>query len=463
MRKLFNLFAAALVMLAAASCEKNEVLPDNNSEGKVVTLKASINNGGTKTSLGGEKGSDGKYPVLWSAGDAIAVIQNGEIYKFVLSSVGNSGQTGTFVLDNPSSYQNGFNENGEIKAFYPYDGVSLESEAIKYNVPATQTYVENSFGNGASPMVAYRAAGVEGSLDFQNLFGALKLQLKGNVTVSKIQVFSNKVIKGVGSVIIGETSSSLSMPLPNDNNDSDKIVNLAFSEQERVTLTTSEAKSFLITLPAAKKYNLTVVITDTEGKIYCKQTISKNILASEILNMSELDLSKPLNPYYEKNGDYIGDGVVLPAGKDSEGNPTKYLIWAPVNCGYDESNKSGLKYHGDQNPCPQGWKKPSIDEVKTLTNAEVYSEGTAIGLKVFGNISSTTEKSKWIFLPADKNSFNDNFTSNYWTSTRDNLYYCFLNLNIGYNSTTSKWWYQLFASGNGKDKSNPSYIRCVKY
>ncbi len=460
MRKLFNLFAAALVMLVAVSCEKNEVLPDNNSEGKIVTLKASINNGGTKTSLGQgvwEEGDPKVYPVLWSEGDAIAVIQNGVIYKFVLSSVGDSGQTGTFVLDNPSSYQNEFDENGEIKAFYPYDGVSLESGDIKYNVPATQTYVENSFGNGASPMVAYRAAGVEGSLDFQNLFGALKLQLKGNVTVSKIQVFSDKVIKGVGSVIIGETSS---LSMPSSNSASDKIVNLAFSEQEGVILSTSVAKSFLITLPNVR-HNLTVVITDTDGNIYCKQTKNKTISASNILKMSELNLSEPLNPYVE-NGVNLGDGVALPAGKDSEGNPTKYLIWAPVNCGYDASNKSGLKYNGATNPCPEGWKVPSKDEVGTLTKAEIYySEETPVGLKVFGNVSSTTEKSKWIFLPAD-NVSSTSITSKYWTSTPDLLKYCYLNLNIGYNSTKGSWFYQLSVPRDGQDKTTQSYIRCVK-
>ena len=88
MRKFMNIFAAALVMLAAASCEKNEVLPDNNSEGKIVTLKASINNGGTKTSLGPgvQEGSNPiQYPVYWSAEDAIAVIQGSNVYKFTLT------------------------------------------------------------------------------------------------------------------------------------------------------------------------------------------------------------------------------------------------------------------------------------------------------------------------------------------------------------------------------------------
>ena len=83
MRKIMNIFAATLVMLAAASCEKNETLPDNNSEGKVVTLKASINNGETRTSLGAKV--DNIYPVLWSAGDAISVIQESSSYTFVLS------------------------------------------------------------------------------------------------------------------------------------------------------------------------------------------------------------------------------------------------------------------------------------------------------------------------------------------------------------------------------------------
>ncbi|MBQ8645140.1 MAG: hypothetical protein IJ476_02070, partial [Bacteroidales bacterium] len=122
MRKLFNFFAAALVMLAAASCEKNEFLPDNNSEGKIVTLKASINNGGTKTSLGGEKGSDGKYPVLWSEGDAIAVIQEdidsenyGSIYTFTLSEGGAGKASATFECNNA----NGFNPDLEYRAVYP--------------------------------------------------------------------------------------------------------------------------------------------------------------------------------------------------------------------------------------------------------------------------------------------------------------------------------------------------------
>ena len=129
MRKFMNIFAAALIMLAAVSCEKNEVLPDNNSEGKVVTLKASINNGGTKTSLGGEKGSDGKYPVLWSEGDKIAVIQGNNIYEFTLEGKGGSS-SGTFTYSGTGN----FDPSQGYKAFYPYSCVTKVGGVIKYTI-----------------------------------------------------------------------------------------------------------------------------------------------------------------------------------------------------------------------------------------------------------------------------------------------------------------------------------------
>ena len=52
MRNIFKFFAVALAMLAAVSCEKNEV-PGNELSGGPITLIQSITNGGTRTSLGG--------------------------------------------------------------------------------------------------------------------------------------------------------------------------------------------------------------------------------------------------------------------------------------------------------------------------------------------------------------------------------------------------------------------------
>ena len=471
MRKFMNIFAAALVMLTAASCEKNEVLPDNNSEGKVVTLKASINNGGTKTSLGGEKGSDDKYPVLWSEGDAIAVIQEdidsenyGSVYTFTLSEGANT-TSATFTCDNA----NDFNPGLDYRAVYPASSVVLSDGKFDgYSFSATQPYVQNSFGVGAMPMQTNMCRGTEHPLSFTNAFGVLKLQLKGaaDEKVTSIVITSDNALSGEaghsgGNIVLNGTAAE------------NKKVTLDCSANGGVALNQETATYFHIALPAGAT-GLKVLINTNKGSYYKEvpsQDASSNpinaITAGNILKMPELNTTN-MAPAYIENGVYLGDGVALPAEKDSEGNPTKYLIWAPVNCGYDASNTSGLKYNGAINPCPNGWKVPSKNDVGTLNinnNAEIlYSEETPktpVGLKVFGNVSSPTTESKWIFLPAEFSSSTSVF-SRYWTSTPDNLKYCYLILNIGYNSTLESWLYQLSVPYNGQDRTTPSYIRCVK-
>ena len=472
MRKLFNFFAAALVMLAAASCEKNEVLPDNNSEGKVVTLKASINNGGTKTSLGGEKGSDDKYPVLWSEGDSIAVIQEdidsenyGSVYTFTLSEGGAGKASATFECNNA----NGFNPDLEYRAVYPASSVVLlDGKFDGYGFSDTQSYVQNSFGVGAMPMQTNMYIGTNNPLIFSNVFGVLKLQLKGaaDEKVTSIVITSDNALNGEANLELGKIVLSGA-------SDENKKVTLDCSANGGVALNQDKATDFHIALPAGAT-GLKVLINTNKGSYYKEvpsQDASSNpinaITAGNILKMPELNTTN-MAPAYIENGVYLGDGVALPAEKDSEGNPTKYLIWAPVNCGYDALNTSGLKYNGAINPCPNGWKVPSKNDVGTLNinnNAEIlYSEETPktpVGLKVFGNVSSPTTESKWIFLPAEFSSSTSVF-SRYWTSTPDNLKYYYLILNIGYSSTKESWSYQLYVPYNGQDKTTQSYIRCVK-
>lgn len=472
MRKLFNFFAAALVMLAAASCEKNEVLPDNNSEGKIVTLKASINNGGTKTSLGGEKGSDDKYPVLWSEGDAIAVIQEdidsenyGSVYTFTLSEGGAGKASATFECNNAE----GFNPDLDYRAVYPASSVVLSDGKFDgYSFSATQPYVQNSFGVGAMPMQTNMCRGTESPLSFTNAFGVLKLQLKGaaDEKVTSIVITSDNALNGEAILMWGSIVLQGTAP-------ENKKVTLDCSANGGVALNQETATYFHIALPAGAT-GLKVLINTNKGSYYKEvpsQDASSNpinaITAGNILKMPELNTTN-MSPAYIENGVYLGDGVALPAERDSEGNPTKYLIWAPVNCGYDASNTSGLKYNGATNPCPNGWKVPSKNDVGTLNinnNAEIlYSEETPktpVGLKVFGNVSSPTTESKWIFLPAEFSSSTSVF-SRYWTSTPDNLKYYYLILNIGYSSTKESWSYQLYVPYNGQDKTTQSYIRCVK-
>lgn len=336
MRKLFNFFAAALVMLAAASCEKNEVLPDNNSEGKIVTLNASINNGGTKTSLGAavwEEGDPKVYPVLWSEGDAIAVIQEdinsenyGSVYIFTLSTGANT-TLATFTCDNA----NGFNPDLDYRAVYPANSVlTSNGEFCGYSFSATQSYVQNSFGVGAMPMETNMYRGTNNPLLFSNAFGVLKLQLKGtdNENVTSIVVTSDNALSGEaghsgGNIVLNGTAAE------------NKKVTLDCSANGGVALNQGTATDFHIALPAGAESGLSLMI-HTDKASYYKQVpvdVKNRVVAGSILAMPVLDLTEPLNPYLD-----LGDGIPLVTTDGS------VIVWAPVNCGYDNEHKVGLLY-----------------------------------------------------------------------------------------------------------------------
>ena len=316
-----GIFTAALVMLAAASCEKNEVLPDNNTNGKVITLKATINTGETKTSLG-DKGTNG-YPVLWSEGDAIAVINNGKIFKFEYKGTeAVSAVEFTMADDQPAgTTPENFDASAEIKAFYPYDGVTRGG--AEYNIPTKQTYAVNSFGNGASPMAAYRAEGSNGALDFQNLFGALKLQIKGmeDENVQSIEIESSNKIAGPAYFDVNQTNQAFSLKIDIAGGDAKNCVTLK-CEGEGVSI--NETTDFIIALhPNANHLKIKIY---TNKAVYYRTIDRDNIItAGTILKMAELADMAPA--YIDERGIYQGDGIKVSG-----------IIWAPVNCGYEPAD-----------------------------------------------------------------------------------------------------------------------------
>lgn len=342
MKKMIDIFAAALVMLAAAGCEKSEALPNNPVKEK-ITLSASINNRATKTALGATE--NGKYPVLWSEDDAIAVIQGEKIFKFTISE-GAGTVNGTFSLvetDGCGSAEE-FEVDSEIKAFYPFEGVTLSDGNINYKVPSVQQYQTNlaggascsSFGNGASPMSAYSLNGSADILQFDNLFGAVKLQLKGaeNEKLQSIELFSNAAVSGDASVSI---SGSKSIGLPTTPTTEQQKVALRKGSSD-ISLSSSTATEVLISLPSGTHTFSVYIITD-KGAYYKKVSAGQEIKPGTILKMPEINLASFENKMsYVENGVIYGEGISLPAGENSE------IIWAPVNCGYEPARGTNQGY-----------------------------------------------------------------------------------------------------------------------
>ncbi len=375
MRKLFNFFAAALVMLAAASCEKNEILA-GGAEGKVVTLSAVIDNGGTKTSLGGLE--DEIYPVLWSADDAIAVINNGKLFKFVLDAEDAGTTQGTFTC----AEGDGFDETMSVQAFYPYEGVTYDAGAISYTVPATQAYATtdvdevtcSTFGNGASPMAAYRAAGATSALTFDNLFGVLKLKLKrkgtnNNEKVFGIEIISSNSLKGNATLTITDASNSIYFESLESSDD--KKVTLIC--KEGVLLNSDTPTDFLVALPAGAT-NLRVLIHTNLGSYSKDIPASNSIVAGQIRLMPELILGTNVAPIiYMENGASLGNGIAIP---NSDG---KFNVWAPVNCGYEPANGSYKGY--PYGKLYQWGRKEGQGYYMSGSNYESFNDGSYPGIE----------------------------------------------------------------------------------
>ena len=388
MKKLYTIFAAALVMFAAVSCEKNDVLPSANDK-KVVTLSASIGKAATKTALGNPT-VDG-YPLYWSENDKIAVYNNGKMYEFTIDEEDAGKETGNFTCETEGN----FDLSKPIYAIYPCTGVTFESEGAiaKYTIPSTQQYKQNGFADNVAPMIAYSEEGT--GLSFTNMFGAVKLQLKGTEKVKSIEVVSMPnanlngpaVFKVEDSPTIKEwqwlTPDTRSVRLDCGNNG--------------VQLNTTSTIDFMIVLPPYQNTGLAFVISTEENTYYKSMTTANTISAGEILVMGELDLDKTENPDVVKATDYsyIENGVYL-----GEGIKVDNLYWAPVNCGYEKAigdykgytlgklyqfAGGGYGYSkeydasADQlwsnppsvsswssHPCPQGWRFPTKEEIGGL-------------------------------------------------------------------------------------------------
>jgi len=298
MRKLMTILTAALVMLAAVGCEKNENLPDNSVQGN-ITLSAVINNGGTKTSLGAL--NNGEYSVLWSEGDAIAVINNGKLFKFVVDAEDAGSTSGTFTLqlfENCGYTEEDFKVDQPVQAIYPFEGVTFDG-TINYTVPAEQTYAAGSFGKGASPMSAY-AGNAEGAIAFENLFGAIKLQLKGDnkVTSITVQGKNNEVLSGSAAFTTYTNGTAPAITLTSGE-ESAKSVSLVCGNG--VQLDGSNAVEFIIALPPdvfSNGFNVKVEAKDVNYTPYTYniETSSDNtIIESQILTMPELNPINSLN------------------------------------------------------------------------------------------------------------------------------------------------------------------------
>lgn len=393
MRKLFNLLAAALVVLAAAGCDKNENLFPDSQEGKVITLSATIDNGGTKTSLGDP--TSGEYPVLWSANDQIALIQGTNVCVLTLSS-GENTTTATFT----GTITNDFNLGEDYTAFYPASAVNTNTGAI--TISGTQTYAEKSFGPGAMPMAA--TGNAETSLRFNNLFGVVKVIVKGAADETLESIEFGSTAKLCGDCILSNGNLTIS-----------DDVNAKYSSN--ITLDCDDTsisieKEFLIAIPGGGQ-KFAIVLHTNKGSYYksTNNNADKNITNGNIYKMSKIDLGNI--------DDQLRVDMSITYKNDGDGILLGRTVWAPVN----ETVNWGVN-----DGCPEGWRLATEKEWRGITpyfggirpSDWVYKEYyyNVDGCWFYG-ITTPPVTTKKIFLPLTYTDANQTYGL-YRTSTPSN-------------------------------------------
>lgn len=242
-----------LAALAACSCqvvEVNESAPDSTQEvireAKVFTaIIDDTTTPETRTSL------DAEGNVLWKQGDQVSIFAGSTVNEQYQVTDASDGKTAA-SLNKVGDY--GFVAGTEIDnnvAFYPYvSTAAIAKSAGSYvisdiTLPATQTYAEGSFGNGAFPMAAVTGSTGDMNLKFKNVLGGLKLQLKGTASIASISITgnNNEVLCGATEVTVANGDT----PSINLTDASAKTVTLDCGAG--VALDSETATPFIIALP----------------------------------------------------------------------------------------------------------------------------------------------------------------------------------------------------------------------
>ena len=440
-RFVFSILAA----FAVCSCqveEINETTPDSNQEvireAKVFTaIIDDTTTPETRTSL------DAEGNVLWKQGNQVSIFAGSTINEQYQVTDASDGKTAASLnkVSDP-----GFVAGTDIDhnvAFYPYASTAaIARSAGSYvisdiTLPATQTYAEGSFGNGAFPMAAVTGSTGDMNLKFKNILGGLKLQLKGTASISSISITgnNNEVLCGATEVTVANGDT----PSINLTDASAKTVTLDCGAG--VALDSETATPFIIALPPITMTGgFTVIVTDTEGKqMEIKTTKSQTITRSTLLKMPVVVYVGPadipdgcvdlgLSVYWascnlgaSKPTEY--GGYYQWAGTKDVSDRSIFLYWAtcPYHTGSDYKsgwtkynsrssfgtvdNRKVLKSMDDAASVALGgkWRMPTNSEWSELRDTSNCSwTWTTIngvnGYKVQSKKSGYTDN--WIFLPA---------------------------------------------------------------
>ncbi len=330
------LAAGAILLLSSCNKKEDGLEIDNASPIEFIASVPSVGIDAVDTKTTTIDGTR----VLWCNSDHISIFRGRNVNEEYKVKDGFSGKTTTtFVKANDDEFSGGSGDPFEANiAYYPYSNIdyvgSNGSHALSVNIPSTQTYAKGSFGEGSLPMVAVTSSKSDNALNFKNVFGFLKLQLKSAdeiVSIKQIIINGNNDEKLSGTATIN--CSAEGMPTIEFGENAGNSITL---ECNNTAINATTATDFWIALsPVTFSKGITVEIVTSAAPIEKKTSAPLTITRSKVKPMEELvikvDIEAELNipdPRFKKylleTCDMDNDGRLTLLDAE-EWNKDKYL------------------------------------------------------------------------------------------------------------------------------------------
>lgn len=327
MKRLFMpVLTSAMVF---AGCQVNDItsplLEDN-------MLYASIEETAfTRTSM------DLDNNVRWCEGDQIVAFMKTSLglkYEVLSSSAGKTSAR-FYKVANGGDYLYAGNEWNHNVAYYPYSDdvecrMSNGNYVLDVILPENQAYATESFGNGAMPTVAVSE---DNDITFRNICGGLKLQLRGTQMITSVVLEgnNNEILSGAAAITAYTNGGKPSITMASD---ASRSVTLDCGSG--VQLKEGAVTEFiLIVPPIVFNKGFKVSVTDSDSEIHIINTNKTNeVKRSSVLSMPDISLNDIPESPTQDEGVYIDEyGINHGQGVEIDG-----VVWAPVNCGYHETD-----------------------------------------------------------------------------------------------------------------------------
>lgn len=214
----------AILALAVMGCNKSELVPEHEN---AFTIKASIENFGTKTTMNGNT-------VIWEEGDEIAVLVENEAPVHYTLKTGAGTSNGTFQITGNSVFSPTPEQENNIAVLYPYDANARYSNGkITTNLAPSYTWAEGR--NGKAPMAAITSINqLSNEITFQNAGSLIAL------TVNNIPAgYKSISMTSSGIKINGATEISFTDGVPSSEvtatDDANKTITINFAAAATTT------------------------------------------------------------------------------------------------------------------------------------------------------------------------------------------------------------------------------------